>query len=201
MHQDILKTRRKRDQFAEDLRFLKTWAASPLRTGAVSPSSKELAQRMALEVDPRQPGMILELGPGTGVITRALVERGFDPSRIALVEYNPEFCGHLRSEFPGAHIINGDAYAIRDHLRHLDHPQLAGVVTGLPLFTKPLAQRLRLINACFEALTPGMPIVQFSYALVPPVPEGHGDYVIDVSKWVWRNLPPARVWTYRKPRA
>ncbi|MCB1481946.1 MAG: phospholipid methyltransferase [Rhodobiaceae bacterium] len=193
--------RRKRDQFVEDLRFLKSWASAPLRTGAVSPSSRELANRMAQEVDPDHPGILIELGPGTGVITRALIERGFDASRLVLVEFNPKFCRILKEAFPGVTVLRGDAYQLRNHLRHLGNPQLAGVVTGLPLFTRPLPQRVRLINDCLEALDPGKPIVQFSYALVPPVPMGHGDYTIDVSKWVWRNLPPARVWTYRRPSA
>lgn len=201
MHHHPAANRRKRDQILDDLRFLKTWASAPLRTGAVSPSSRELAARMALELDPAAPGRLVELGPGTGVITRALINRGFDASRLVLVEYDPKFCHTLQQTFPGATVIRGDAYNLRDHLRHLDNPCLAGVVTGLPLFNRPLHQRVRLINDCLEAVSPGMPVVQFSYALIPPVPMGHGDYAIDVSKWVWRNLPPARVWTYRRPRA
>ena len=192
---------RKREQLIEDLRFLKSWAAAPLRTGAVSPSSRELAQRMVREIDPDQPGVVVELGPGTGVFTRALVARGVDPARLVLVEANPKFCRMLKRAFPQAQIIQGDAYRLREHLMHLNAGRLAGVITGLPLFTQPLAQRVRLINDCLEALAPGNPIVQFSYALVPPVPAGHGDYVVESSRWVWRNLPPARVWTYRRPRA
>lgn len=200
MQQTSLTRRRKRDQLVEDIRFLRTWAASPLRTGAVSPSSMDLARRMALELDPADEGTVVELGPGTGVVTRALVERGFDPSRLVLVEYNPEFCTLLRREFPGVTVIRGDAYAIGDHLERIGNPLLAGVVTSLPLFTKPLPQRVRFIGDCLDALPGGQPIVQFSYALVPPVPAGHGDYAIDVSRWIWRNLPPARVWTYRRQK-
>ena len=192
---------RKRAQLIEDLRFLKSWAAAPLRTGAVSPSSHELAARMVQEIDPAEPGMVVELGPGTGVFTRELTARGVDAARLVLVEANPKFCRMLKSAFPRATIIQGDAYRLREHLTHLNAGGLAGVITGLPLFTRPLAQRVRLISDCLEALTPGNPIVQFSYALVPPVPAGHGDYVVGCSRWVWRNLPPARVWTYRRARA
>ncbi|MCC0016022.1 MAG: phospholipid methyltransferase [Rhodobiaceae bacterium] len=201
MHHQAATARRRRDQIIDDLRFLKTWASAPLRTGAVSPSSRELAERMVQEVDPADPGLVVELGPGTGVMTRALVSRGFDPSRLLLIEYDEKFCRTLKQTFPGATVLQGDAYRLRDHLRHRGNPQLAGIVTGLPLFTKPLPQRVHLINDALDALDPGKPVVQFSYALVPPVPMGHGDYVIDVSKWVWKNLPPARVWTYRRPSA
>src|SRR5687767_11844387 len=80
----------------DEVRFLRSWIEKPLAMGAVMPSGKMLARTMAQYVDPRGEGPVVELGPGTGPITNALVERGVDPSRLVLLEYSPNFCALLR---------------------------------------------------------------------------------------------------------
>lgn len=184
----------------DEIRFLRQWFDNPLKTGAVAPSSPALASKMASYVDPDTPGLVLELGPGTGVVTRALIERQIDPSRILAVEYSRKFVDILRARFDGATVMQGDAYdfeAIR--LAHISDP-LCAVVSSLPLFTKPKPMRKRLICMCLDALVPGAPFIQFSYALVPPVTEreGDGSFSVECSNWVLGNLPPARVWVYRR---
>lgn len=187
-----------KERVPDEIRFLRQWFDNPLKTGAVAPSGPALARKMASYIDHSLPGNVLELGPGTGVVTQAVVERGVDPSRILAVEYCGNFVDMLNDRFSGAKVVQGDAYdfeAIRqDHI----HAPLAAVVSSLPLFTKPKEMRLRLINMCLEALAPGAPFIQFSYALVPPVTEKEGNFQIECSNWVLANLPPARVWVYRK---
>lgn len=183
----------------DEIRFLRQWFDNPLKTGAVAPSSPALARRMASYIDPSKSGLVVELGPGTGVVTQAVLERGVEPSRVLAVEYSSEFVDILRDRFAGATVMQGDAYdfqALRQN--HIDEP-LAAVVSSLPLFTKPRAMRARLITMCLDALAPGCPFIQFSYALVPPVPASEGNFTIESSNWVIGNLPPARVWIYRKP--
>ncbi|WP_333823119.1 class I SAM-dependent methyltransferase [Pinisolibacter sp.] len=191
-----------RHKVLDEVRFLKNWLDKPLMTGAVAPSSPALAKLMASHVDPAVPGLVVELGPGTGVVTQALVDRGIAADRIAAIEYNPDFCKLLRNRFPGVHFVHGDAYRMRHTLGDLvtgrDAP-VAAVVSSLPLFTKPLPERARLLEECFDLMPPGAPFIQFSYALVPPVPHGAGRFEIERTGWVVMNLPPARVWIYRRP--
>lgn len=195
------KTDEIRHKVMDEVRFLKGWLDKPLVTGAVAPSSPALARLMASHVDPAVPGRVVELGPGTGVVTQALLDRGIAAERIAAIEYNHEFCALLRQRFPGVHFAHGDAYRMRHALGDLlggDRP-VAAVVSSLPLFTRPLPERLRLLDECFAAMPPGAPFIQFSYALVPPVPHGASRFEIERTGWVVMNLPPARVWIYRRP--
>ena len=182
----------------DEVRFLRSWIEKPLHMGAVMPSSKLLARTMAQYVDVDSKGPVIELGPGTGAITNALIEHGVDQKRLVLVEYNPGFCALLRDRYPQAKVVQGDAYALRISLdKVLDAPASA-VVSGLPLVTKPMLTRLKLIRDAFAALAPGAPFVQFTYSVVPPIPKSLPGVSTEASERIWMNLPPARVWVYRK---
>ena len=182
----------------DEVRFLRSWIEKPLHMGAVMPSSKLLARTMAQYVDVDAKGPVVELGPGTGAITNALIEHGVDQKRLVLVEYNPGFCALLRDRYPQARVVQGDAYKLRDSLwKVLDVPASA-VVSGLPLVTKPMLTRLKLIRDAFVALAPGAPFVQFTYSVAPPIPRSLPGVSTEASERVWINLPPARVWVYRK---
>ena len=166
--------------------------------GAVMPSSRLLARTMAQYVDVDSEGPVIELGPGTGAITKALIDRGVDQKRLVLVEYNPGFCALLRDRYPHAKVVQGDAYKLRDSLlKVLDVPASA-VVSGLPLVTKPMLTRLKLIRDAFTALAPGAPFIQFTYSVAPPIPKSLPGVSTEASERIWMNLPPARVWVYRK---
>ncbi len=95
------------------MQFIRTWMEKPISTGAVMPSSKVLARAMARYVDPNSTGPVIELGPGTGPVTEALVRHGVDPARLVLVEFNPDFCRLLRTRYPAATVVQGDAYRLR----------------------------------------------------------------------------------------
>jgi len=182
----------------DEVRFLRSWIEKPLHMGAVMPSSKLLARTMAQYVDIDSKGPVIELGPGTGAITNALIEHGVDQKRLVLVEYNPGFCALLRDRYPQARVVQGDAYALRASLdKVLDAPASA-VVSGLPLVTKPMLTRLKLIRDAFVALAPGAPFVQFTYSVAPPIPKSLPGVSTEASERIWMNLPPARVWVYRK---
>ncbi len=189
------------DRFEDEARFLRSWIERPLVTGAVTPSSKMLARTMASYVDPRVTGPVIELGPGTGPVTDALVRRGIAQDRLVLVEYNPDFCKLLTRRFPKATIIQGDAYDIRETLDGVVTEPGAAVISSLPLFTKPLPERLRLLNAVQELTHADAPFIQFTYAVVPPIPKNPRRYTATASNRVWLNFPPARVWVYRPTKA
>lgn len=184
------------DRFQDEARFLKSWFDKPLITGAVSPSGKALARMMARYVDPDAAGPVVELGPGTGPVTEALIARGVAEERLILIEFNPEFCRLLAKRFPKARIIEGDAYGIGATLRDLNEP-VAAVVSSLPLFTRPEPQRLRLLREAFAMMGEAGPFIQFTYATISPMPLKSHDIAAEKSPRVWLNLPPARVWVYR----
>ena len=188
----------KKPRLDDEVRFLRSWIEKPLHVGAVMPSGRLLARTMAQYVDVNGEGPVVELGPGTGAITNALIEHGVDQKRLVLVEYNPGFCALLRDRYPHAKVVQGDAYKLRDSLwKVLDVPASA-VVSGLPLVTKPMLTRLKLIRDAFVALAPGAPFVQFTYSVVPPIPISLPGVSTEASARIWMNLPPARVWVYRK---
>jgi phosphatidylethanolamine/phosphatidyl-N-methylethanolamine N-methyltransferase len=182
----------------DEVRFIRSWIERPLSTGAVAPSSKILARTMARYVDPTSTGPVVELGPGTGPVTEALVQAGVDPARLVLVEFNPTFCRLLRKRYPDATLVQGDAYSMRRLLEALLIEPAAAVVSGLPLMTKPIKMRLRLVRDAFELMLPGAPFVQFTYSVASPVPTRLKGFTAEPSERIWMNLPPARVWVYRK---
>ena len=190
--------RKKGIRLDDEVRFIRSWLERPLSIGAVTPSGKVLARAMASYVDPASNGPVVELGPGTGPVTEALVEAGVAPSRLVLVEFNPAFCRILRSRYPDATLVQGDAYSLRRLLETLLLQPAAAVVSGLPLVTKPIRQRLRLIRDAFDLMVPGAPFVQFTYSVAAPLPKRLGGFSVEASERIWMNLPPARVWVYRK---
>jgi phosphatidylethanolamine/phosphatidyl-N-methylethanolamine N-methyltransferase len=184
----------------DEVRFLRSWIVKPLLMGAVMPSGRVLARTMAQYVDIDSDAPVIELGPGTGAITNALIAHGVDQKRLVLVEYNPGFCALLRDRYPQATVVQGDAYALRDSLWNVLSAPASAVVSGLPLVTKPMLTRLKLIRDAFVAMAPGSPFVQFTYSVAPPIPKSLPGVSTEASERIWMNLPPARVWVYRKGR-
>ena len=167
----VARVEKKSLRLDDEMQFIRSWIEKPLSTGAVMPSSRVLARAMARYVDPHSQGPVIELGPGTGPVTEALVRHGVDPRRLILVEFNPDFCRLLRTRYPAATVVQGDAYRLRRLLEsYVDEPA-AAVVSGLPLVTKPLRTRVRLISDAMTLLATGAPFVQFTYAMLPPIPK------------------------------
>jgi phosphatidylethanolamine/phosphatidyl-N-methylethanolamine N-methyltransferase len=188
-------------RWQDEARFIKTWLENPRGTGAVSPSGRALSRVIARQVDPSIPGPIIELGPGTGPVTEALIRRGIAPERLILVEYEPAFCKLLARRYPQCRIIQGDAYALRQTLRGVLTNPAAAIVSSLPLLNRRETQRLTLLDDAFTLMQPGAPFVQFTYGLVSPIPKHAASvdlpFVAHATAPVLLNLPPARVWTYR----
>src|SRR4030095_16817117 len=154
----------------DEVRFLRSWIEKPLHMGAVMPSSKLLARTMAQYGDVESKGPVIELGPGTGAITNALLEHGVDQKRLVLGEYNPRFCALLRAPSPPARVVQGDAYALRDSLGEVLDAPASAVVSGLPLVTKPMLTRLKLMRDAFLALRPRAPFLQSAPSAAPHTP-------------------------------
>ncbi|ACB93788.1 class I SAM-dependent methyltransferase [Beijerinckia indica] len=187
-------------RLADEARFFKSWLDNPLLTGAVSPSSRSLARMMARYVDLGVPGPIIELGPGTGPITEALLQHGVAPERLILIEYDSAFCQLLKQRFSGVRVVQGDAYRLRQSLGPILEQPAACIVSSLPLLNKPEQQRLALLEDAFSCMGPEGSFIQFTYGLISPVPRNlvSGRFEAKPSPPVWFNLPPARVWVYRR---
>jgi phosphatidylethanolamine/phosphatidyl-N-methylethanolamine N-methyltransferase len=182
---------------ADNLRFLRALIARPKNVGAVAPSSRGLARAIARQIDPALPGPVLELGPGTGVITQALLEHGIAADRLTAIEYDPDFAAAVAKRFHGVHVIQGDAFDLAHTLGARDHAPFAGIISGLPLLNFPMTRRRALVDGALARLAPNAPLVQFSYGMHAPVVPPPG-YSVHNAAFVWANLPPARVWVYRK---
>ena len=185
------------ERLQDEARFLRSWLDNPRAAGAIAPSGPALAKAMATAIDLDRDGPVVELGPGTGPVTEALVAYGVDESRLVLVEFDPDFVALLRERFPRATVIRGDAYALRTTLAGELARPAAAVVSSLPLLNRPEDERVRLLADALALMQPGAPFVQFTYGLLSPVPREAGGFTAELSAPVWRNIPPARVWTYR----
>ncbi len=192
-------TTRIEERLADEARFIKSWFGNPSLAGAVSPSGRFLARAMARYVDPHGHGPVIELGPGTGAITEALLQRGVAPARLVLLEFDPAFCTLLRRRFPSVRVIQGDAYHLGESLRGLLDQPAAAVVSSLPLLNKPERQRLMLLADAFSLMEETGCFIQFTYGVMSPVPRkgARFSFHAEVAPPVWLNLPPARVWVYR----
>lgn len=176
-------------------RFLRSWTANPLRIAAIAPSGRNLARLMVQEITP-QLGPILELGPGTGVFTRALLTQGIAEADLTLVELDADFAGLLRQRFPRAHVVQGSAAALSR--ADLFHGRKAGaVVSGLGLLSMPVQTVRAILAGAFDCLQPDGALYQFTYGPTCPVP---GTVLEDLRLraerigGTWANLPPAAVY-------
>ena len=180
--------------------FLQEWFANPQRTGAVAPSSPKLAAAMArwLPADPEK--YVLELGPGTGAVTEALLERGLREDRLVAIERNPKLARLLRQRFRQAQIINGDAWRLDELLLNRREPieSVGAVISSLPLVNFPPVEAEALAGKIRSILEQDGKWVQYSYHIHKRRTRGTSRFHLLSSRIVWFNLPPARVNVYRK---
>ena len=153
--------------------FLKRWLRRPFATGAVVPSGRLLAEAMARTaraVIAGRPGHVVELGAGTGEVTKALVAAGIASERLVLVERDPEFASFLRRHFDGPRIVEGDAARLPALLADHGLAPIAAVVSSLPLLSLPSDVVNGIVGGVFDALPRGGALVQFTYGPKPPIP-------------------------------
>lgn len=181
------------------VQFLSAWLRNPIQTGALLPSGAGLAEAMASQVDPVR-GRVVELGAGTGAVTRALLARGMTPQQLVVVEKDPALFGEIERRFPGIVALNGDAGRLRRLLSSADARHPGTLVSSLPLLGMARRQRLRVLIEMFASLGAGGVLVQFTYSPLPPIGDALAD-ALGVSgarvARVFSNLPPAAVWVYR----
>ena len=186
------------ERFDEEIRFFKSWVESPRAMGTICPTGKVIATRMASVINTGSGLPVLELGPGTGAITKAILRHGVKPENLYSVEYTASLIPHLEAEHPGVNFIHGDAFDLQNALGEMAASRFDSVVSALPLLNFPVGQRIALIRDLLNRLPAGRPIVQLSYGPHSPVPPDWQTYTVEPLDWIFRNLPPARLWIYRR---
>lgn len=181
----------------EQVRFIGALAKSPKTIGAIAPTSAETADLMASHITYSASLPVLELGPGTGAITAAILRRGVSEQNLFAVEYDVKFCRQLRTKLPHATIIEGNAFDLDTALAAYEDQQFDCVISGLPLLNFDASLRQKFLKGALKRIAKGRPLIQFSYGIHAPIEPEDKSIKVDRSRWVIRNLPPARVWTYR----
>lgn len=181
--------------------FLRQWWRKPKSTAAIAPSGERLAKLM-VDALPAGAARVLEVGPGTGVFTQALLDRGIARENLVLVELNETFAVLLKQRFPGVCVLCGDARELPSLLADLPHYQpFDAVVSGLGLMMMSRADQRRLFASLLSVLAPSGRVIQFSYQPLPPIRRSvRRELGLSVRKgpFAWRNVPPARVFVFER---
>lgn len=186
--------------------FFRQWLRNPLAMAAVSPSSRELAQKMLREL-PHGSNRVIELGGGTGVFTKALIERGIAPDDLLVLELNPTLFEHLRERFRDVRVSNADA---RDLLRITEETGYAsggpadGVISGLGMLSMARGTQKSILEAAFSVLSPNGRFIQFTYGPGNPVAREvmrELDLSAHRASFTFWNVPPAAVYVIQRSRS
>jgi len=192
---------------SDTLRFLRAFAQRPFATGAIAPSSRHLAAEMVGEMGLRHAKTVVEIGPGTGALTRAILEEISPETLLLAVELNPDFAAHLQATLPArVKVVNGSGEHLDEYLRASGRATADCVVCGLPWANFGRDLQRRLLEGVLKGLRPGGCFSTFTYMHAITLPYGRrfarmlraSFTSVERSPLVWRNLPPAFVYHCRK---
>jgi phospholipid N-methyltransferase len=180
------------------LLFFSEWLKRPCSVAAVIPSGKALARLITRSISGKT-GPVLELGPGTGVFTNMLMERGVQAEDLTLIEYGARFATVLRESIPDAQVRQMDASALA-HLPPLRGDGFGAVVCGLGLLSMPENKVRQIVGGAMKNLRPDGSLYLFTYSsrcsVSPPVLKQLGLRARRVGR-AWMNFPPASVFEIR----
>lgn len=176
--------------------FFRRWLSNPLQMGSIIPSSPKLGQLISKQIDKRSSSSILELGAGTGAITKSLINSGITPGRIAVVEIVPELAEHLRTKFPETSVLQADAFDLPTRLLKDTLGEVGTVICGIPLVLLSEAKQRQFIQQV-EAIAPGRGFLLYTYCVTSPLPYRTLGLEAQRLAWTPLNFPPASVWHYR----
>ena len=176
--------------------FFRRWVANPLQMGSIIPSSPRLGELIARHIDKQSDSLILELGAGTGAITKSLINYGISPKRIAVVEIVPEMADHLRTKFPKTTVLQADAFNLPIEILKDTAAEIGTVICGIPLVLLNEAKQRQFIQQV-EAVAPGRGFLLYTYCITSPLP--YRTLGLEARRLAWTplNFPPASVWHYR----
>ena len=181
-------------------RFLGTLVREPLSVGAVAPSSRRLAGHMVADIVPGS--RVIELGAGTGAVTRAILDSGVATADLLVIEQNEAFSEMLRKRFPGIEVVTGNAIGLNRYARALSGPA-DFVVSGLPLLLFSPGRKLRLLHQVFSVLAEDGAFHQFTYGGRCPVERAvlrRLGLEATLLRFTPINMPPAFVYRLQRRR-
>jgi phospholipid N-methyltransferase len=187
---------------SDALAFFRAWISNPLRVSAVAPSGSAVASLMTQDITPGT-GPILELGPGTGPFTQALLERGVPEQNITLVEYDATFARLLGRRFPHARVFHMDAAELTAAGLYAG-ATVGAVISGLGILAMPADKASAILSGAFACMVPGGAFYQITYGPRCPVPRAILDRLgLEAVRtgWTMRNLPPASVYRIMRHRS
>ena len=185
-------------KFDDELKFFRGWIDKPKAVGAIIPTSSVTARRMASIIDTKSGLPVLEVGPGTGVITKAILQQGVKPSNLYAVEYSHDFVTHLKRLYPGVNVIEGDGFNLDKALGDKADIMFDSVISGVPLLNFSVERRVAYLESLLKRIPHGRPVVQLTYGPKSPIPPGLGDYTVEHFHFVLRNIPPTQLWLYKR---
>jgi len=199
--QGMAEKTRSQISLADHVLFLSRSLRRPQAIGAIAPSSRWLARALARQTKPFLPGKVVELGAGTGVVTRALLDAGVTPEDLIVVERDKRLHALLSKRFPNVCVLRADAQALRPALSRRGVGEVAAVVSSLPLVSMPLPTRRAIVSQSFAVLDDDGGFVQYTYGPTSPLPRdllAELGLQADKVGFVARNLPPATIWRYQR---
>jgi phosphatidylethanolamine/phosphatidyl-N-methylethanolamine N-methyltransferase len=175
--------------------FFRRWLSNPLQMGSIVPSSPRLGALIAGQIDKRSNSSILELGAGTGAITRNLIKAGISPTRLVVVEIVAEMAEHLQTNFPHATVVQADAFNLPIERLKQVSTEIETVICGIPLVLLGEKKQRQFIEQV-EAVAPGRGFLLYTYCITSPLP--YRALNLEARRFAWTplNFPPASVWHY-----
>lgn len=182
-----------------DLRFFLTWFRHPRRLGAILPSGRALSAAVASCIDADAPGVVVELGGGTGNVTKAILESGGARDGLIVIEREAALCDVISKRFPNVKVMRANACDLEALLRSAGVTHVKTVVSGLPLLSLENEDCHKILDSAFSVLGDDGELLQFSYSPASPVSrKTRAALGIEgkLTEWTLWNLPPATVWRY-----
>jgi phosphatidylethanolamine/phosphatidyl-N-methylethanolamine N-methyltransferase len=178
--------------------FFRRWLRHPIRLGAVLPSSIALTRMISQHATMNHDGIVVELGGGTGRVTRSLLKAGIPADKLYVLELDPELCAFLKKSMPGVHVILGDARDLPSLIPCEYLGKITTVISGMPMTAMPFEVQRSILQAAFQVMTPEGQFLQYSYRPVSPLSIEKHHLMKKRLGVTFKNVPPATVWQYLK---
>jgi phosphatidylethanolamine/phosphatidyl-N-methylethanolamine N-methyltransferase len=176
--------------------FLQRWAKNPLQMGSVVPSSPALCRRIANQVRQEPGKYVVELGAGTGVVSRALLKTGLAPEQLVVVEIVPEMADRLRKALPGVQVVCGDAFKLEEELPPEVQGNISDAICGIPLVLLPRESQRAFVDSVRSVTRSPCDFLLYTYCITSPLPFQDLSLAARRLDWTPLNFPPASVWRY-----
>ena len=180
--------------------FFQSWWNNPAMVGSLIPSSSFLVNAMCQQVNTDRQGYIVEIGAGTGCITKKLLEMGLN-ERLFVIELNDNLYNYLKDNFPTANIIHGDASQLKNLLPEYVIGNVSQIVSAIPMLNVPSDIRKEIFHSAFDVMSKDGNLIQYTYSpFKPPYLPDLEDLNVECNfvDWTLLNIPPAFIYSFEQ---